>query len=392
MTDAAAGTGRYLVLLANDSAVDGARAMTRVAGLHTASTADLGGAGAANMLGQADGLLLHELGVAVVTADPDQARALTRESGQPGPISLVEAERTVYAIAAPAREPETVDETTFTWGLQVVGVPDTPATGAGIRVAVLDTGMDTAHPDFAGRNVVTSSFVPGEDVADGHGHGTHCIGTSCGPRTPGDGPGYGVASAADIYAGKVLGNGGSGSDGGILAGISWAISNGCSVVSMSLGAAAEAGAPHSPIYEEVAQRAMARGTLIVAAAGNESRRSAGFVAPVGHPANCPSIMAVGALDSAGAIADFSCGTLDPNGEVDIAGPGVNVHSAWPMPQRYRTISGTSMATPHVAGVAALLAEHTGARAWELWARLTQSAKRLPLPSTDVGAGLVFAPR
>ena len=94
-----------------------------------------------------------------------------------------------------------------------------PYSGRGIKVAVLDTGMNVNHPDFAGRNPVTQSFIPGEAVEDGHGHGTHCIGTACGPRTPGQPPRYGVAYDAHIHAGKVLSDRGSGSDQGILAGI-----------------------------------------------------------------------------------------------------------------------------------------------------------------------------
>lgn len=391
MTNAEAGgtTGRYLVLLEDDSVVAGAREMTRVAGIRAWNTADVG---AVESAGDLDGVILHELGVAVVTADASQVRALAQAASEPGPITLIEPERTVFAIdpSAPAVVAAEVDETTFTWGLQAVGAPNSTATGEGIRVAVLDTGFDLSHPDFTGRTVVPMSFVQGEEVQDGHGHGTHCIGTSCGPRDVESGPGYGIAYKAEIYAGKVLSNKGSGADGGILQGISWAISNGCSVVSMSLGAPTKPGQAYSRTFEQVALRALSRGTLIVAAAGNESERP-GVTRPVGHPANCPSIMAVGAVDVHTAIAPFSCGTVDATSSVDIAGPGVDVYSSWPMPLRNRRISGTSMATPHTAGVAALIAQATGARAYELWARLAQTSRRLPLPSTDVGSGMVQAP-
>ncbi|WP_158884135.1 S8 family serine peptidase [Amycolatopsis anabasis] len=397
MTDPVGGTtGRYLVLLDADAGPEGLTSIADVAGIRASSTADLDGASAAELLDTADGLLMHELNVAVVSADADQYAALTNAVDQPGPISMVEAERVVYAIDAPAEPasaPEAfpVDESAFTWGLQAVRAADSKATGAGIKVAVLDTGFDLGHPDFAGRTVVHNSFIPGEAVQDGHGHGTHCIGTSCGPRKPEVAPGYGLAYEAEIHAGKVLSNAGSGTDGGILAGISWAITNGCAVVSMSLGAAAQPGQPFSRTFERIGRRALTRGTLIIAAAGNSSQRSRGLVAPVGHPANCPSFLAVGAIDVRGAIADFSCGTVDQHGAIDVVGPGVDVHSSWPVPTRYRRISGTSMATPHVSGVAALTAQAHNARGWELWARLSQSARRAPLLSTDAGAGLVQAP-
>jgi subtilisin family serine protease len=177
-----------------------------------------------------------------------------------------------------------VDETAFTWGLQAIGALDSTATGDGVWLAVLDTGVDVDHPDLVGRNLVTSSFITGEFVHDGHGHGTHCIDSACGPRTVDGWPGYGVAYEDDIYAGKVLSNEGFGDDGGILAAISWAIANGCRVVSMSLGSDIEPATPHSRVYERVARRAMDRGTLIIAAAGNASNRP-GQVAPLGHPAN-----------------------------------------------------------------------------------------------------------
>ena len=102
-------------------------------------------------------------------------------------------------------------------------------------------------------------------------------------------------------------------------------------------------------------------------------------------------MAVAAVDSGLRIAPFSARSLPGvGGQVDLAGPGVGVYSSWPMPTRYRSISGTSMATPHAAGVAALWAEATGRRGLELWATLDQDSRRLELASVDVGAGLVQA--
>jgi subtilisin len=393
MTAAADGTtGRYLVLLEDDWS-NATEELNRVAGIRTVDTAAVG---AAPGLWEGDGLVMGELGVALVTADDDQVTALARAADEPGPIALIEPERFVQALEAPTEvateaEAEAVDETLFTWGLQATGAPNSKATGKGVKVAVLDTGFDLRHPDFAGRTVVSKSFVQGEEVQDGNGHGTHCIGSSCGPRELEEGPGYGVAYEAEIYAGKVLSNAGSGADGGILSGIDWAITNGCAVVSMSLGAATRPGQAFSRTYERVATRAMSKGTLIIAAAGNESDRRVGRINPVGHPANCPSIMSVSAIDVARKMAYFSCGSVDVIGAVDLTGPGVDVYSSWPTPLRYKRISGTSMATPHVSGIAALIAQAKGARGFELWARLSQTARRLPLPSTDVGAGSVQAP-
>lgn len=390
MTAAADGTtGRYLVLLEDDWS-NATRELNRVAGIQAVDTAE----GERTALWEADALVMSELGVALVTADDEQVTALARAADEPGPIALIEPERFVRAIepAAPtAPDTQTVDETVFTWGLQAAGAQNSRATGEGVKLAVLDTGFDLTHPDFKDRTVVHSSFVQGEEVQDGHGHGTHCIGTSCGTREPDDGPGYGVAYKAEIYAGKVLSNEGSGADGGILSGIDWAITNGCAVVSMSLGAPTQPGQAYSRTFERVAKRALERGTLIIAAAGNESDRRVGRINPVGHPANCPSILSVSALDSGSKMAWFSCGTVDNIGAIDLAGPGLDVYSSWPMPLRYKRISGTSMATPHAAGIAALIAQATGARGFELWARLAQTARRLALPGTDTGAGLMQAP-
>ncbi|MGY1887450.1 S8 family serine peptidase [Blastococcus sp. SYSU DS0753] len=282
------------------------------------------------------------------------------------------------------------DTAQATWGVQAVRADVSPYSGRGIRVAVLDTGFDLAHPDFAGRAVIARSFVAGEDAQDRHGHGTHCIGTACGPATPPAGPRYGIAHAAEVFAGKVLGDDGSGTDAGILAGINWAVTSRCPVVSMSLGA--DVAAAHPP-YSAAGRRALQRGSLVIAAAGNNADRRAGDPGFVGAPANSVEVLAVGAVDRSLETAYFSARSLPGRGgQVDVAGPGVDVYSAWPMPERYRTISGTSMAAPHVAGVAALWAEATGRRGLELWATLLQESERLLQPSADAGSGLAVAPR
>ena len=113
-----------------------------------------------------------------------------------------------------------------------------------MKIAILDTGMDTSHPDFAQRKIFTKNFV-GDRMPfhDGVGHGTHCIGTACGPRQPPTGPGYGVAFESTIYAGRVLDDTGRGGDFNVLEGINWAIEQECAVISLSLGAPWSPGDP-----------------------------------------------------------------------------------------------------------------------------------------------------
>jgi subtilisin family serine protease len=385
-------TGRYLVVLDNADLDSGIAALTNTAGMAIGRLADLGddlvdlGLDA---LGPGQGVVMPTLGIAVVDAPPDQAIAVSTAAAQQN--LLVEPEQYVYAWeAAP-----TLSQKEATWGLQVTGALASPFSGQGIRVAVLDTGMDLAHPDFAERTIVSRSFIQGEEVQDGNGHGTHCIGTACGPLLPVDLPGYpryGIAYGTEIYAGKVLSNAGRGPDASILAGIEWAVTNGCRIISMSLGSKVLPGAPYSEVYENAAQRAMAAGTLVIAAAGNDSRHQHH---PVGRPANCPSIMAVAALNPNLTPADFSnlYMTADPpGGEVNLAGPGVEIFSAAPGRQRYDTMNGTSMATPHVAGIAALWAEaNPAASPVDLWRLVIDSARRLQHPAEQVGTGLVQAP-
>jgi subtilisin family serine protease len=415
-------TGRQIIVFADtdeEGPVDWGRA-----GLSSiADSRDFGAEGVPpETVQEAEATVFDQLGIAVVSAEPSQVTMLQTAEASGRRILSVSPElvhhvlqdvleyarayrdgvddlaervlhadgRTAGAVAAALAAPLFQDTAQATWGIQAVKADSSPRSGRGIGVAVLDTGFDAAHPDFVGRTVTTKSFVAGEQPQDGHGHGTHCIGTSCGPRTPSTGLRYGIAYEANIFAGKVLSNAGSGSDGQILAGIDWAVANGCPVISMSLGA--DVMQAHPP-YSAAGARALAKGSLIIAAAGNNADRRAGQFGFVGAPANSPEIMAVGALEQALQMAFFSARSLPARGgQVDIAGPGFQVTSSWPMPTRYRTISGTSMATPHVAGVAALWAEATGRRGLELWATLCQEAERLLQPSVDVGSGLCCAPQ
>lgn len=290
-------------------------------------------------------------------------------------------------------EPPVADTADATWGVLATGAAESPFTGRGIRLAVLDTGIDLEHPDFAGRSIVSRSFVEGEGVDDVQGHGTHCAGTAAGGMRAGGRTRYGVAPEVDLHVGKVLNDKGAGREGDILAGMIWAVESSCEVVSMSLGRTVRVGEERTPEYEEAGAYALERGSLILAAAGNDSRREYGFVAPVGEPANAPSILAVAALDPRLAVAPFSNGGLEGSGgEVDLAAPGVGVFSTVPMPRRYASFDGTSMACPHAAGIAALWAESDASlRGAALAERLRESARPLQLDPADVGAGLATAP-
>ena len=403
-------TGRYVVTY-KEGAGDQALQWMQSRGLRTADARDFDGqAVSLQDVGDADALAFPELGVAVVgggAAVEERGISAQADIAADSPIEAIEPELFVFAIDSASeylrgfsRAIETVardlggrnlgrafdpqlgdlEEDALvagaTWGLAACKVPASARNGAGIKVAVLDTGLDLGHPDISGRPLVTQTFV-GQPVQDLNGHGTHCIGTACGPvAPPGTTPRYGIGFAARIHAGKVLSNAGSGSQAQVLAGMNWAVANGCQVISMSLGSQA----PVNAAYTAAGRQALARGCLIIAAAGNAASST-------GAPANSPTIMSVASLDS-----NLSPSSFSNFGKVEIAAPGGNVFSSVPMPQRYGFKSGTSMATPHVAGCAALWAQTSpNLRGQALWAKLQQTARPLPFSSSRVGSGLVQAP-
>lgn len=307
-----------------------------------------------------------------------------------------------------------------TWGVQAVGAPQSQFDGAGIKVAVLDTGIDPTHPAFNGVNLTRKNFTAeGDD--DQNGHGTHCAGTIFGRDV--NGLRIGVATGVtDAIIGKVLGQGG-GSSAKLVEAIQWSVREGANVVSMSLGIdfpgfvkqLVDAGfqvEPATSIALEqyranvnlfsrladllVSQNAIQEATLIVAASGNESERPQ-FEIAVSPPAAGTGILSVGALSEGGSsghdVARFS------NTQCNLSGPGVNVISA-AVGGGLTGMSGTSMATPHVAGVAALWAqkqldESGGIRSDALSGQLLATADRSSLVASaereDVGEGIVQAP-
>ncbi|MEU8948401.1 S8 family serine peptidase [Streptomyces sp. NPDC048489] len=233
-------------------------------------------------------------------------------------------------------------------------------TGAGVRVAVLDSGADTTHPDLADRIVRTRSFVAGEDVVDHNGHGTHTASTVAGTGAASDGKERGVAPRADLLVGKVLGDNGSGPISGIIAGMEWAArTEHAKVINMSLGTPAWH-TQDDPLSQAVNQLSADTGALFVIAAGN----SGNSPYSVSAPGTADAALTVGAVDTSDHLADFSSAGPRMNDDAlkpDLTAPGVDVLAARSQQMSsgegyYRSDSGTSMAAPHVAGAAVLLAQ------------------------------------
>jgi subtilisin len=267
------------------------------------------------------------------------------------------------AVQPPQQLPWGVDRIDAEWAWDA-------SRGAGVNVAVIDTGIDGSHPDLldnvkGGVNFVRKGWRPPDPGAwaDDNGHGTHVAGIIAAEDN--DIGVVGVAPLASLYAVKVLNKSGSGYISDIIAGIEWAVDNGMDVANMSLGTNSDVQSFH-----DACDAAADAGLLLVAAAGNDG-------GAVDYPGAYSSVIAVAATDVNDARASWS--SYGP--EVLLAAPGVSVLSTW-KGGGYKTISGTSMAAPHVTGTLAL----------NLSANLAASADDLPPTGYDVytGYGLVDA--
>jgi len=258
---------------------------------------------------------------------------------------------TVHQELKSLTELKTVAETQseqINWSQSLLGIPDVwyDTMGQGVKVAVLDTGIDTDHQDLAQAVVDTEDFT-GDGVEDRNGHGTHCAGI-IGARLNDVGF-VGVAPKSQLLVGKVLANDGRGNLSWIAEGVNWAVKKGAHIISMSLG-----GPVSSNILYKAIHRALAEGVFVICAAGNEGSL---FQNSIGYPGRYGGVITVASHDSDGNRSGFS----SRGGEIDIMAPGSNIWSTYKN-NGYAELSGTSMATPFIAGLAALIvAKHTKER-------------------------------
>ncbi|MGH8867051.1 MAG: S8 family peptidase [Actinomycetes bacterium] len=380
---------------------------------------------------------------APTTAGPfERARGVRAGAEAPGEPRIDVVSMDIKEVAGLSRDPdvraiapvmpthliEPVSEGTATkgqtaWGITAVGADVSSRTGAGVVCCVLDTGIDAAHAAFSGVSILEQDFS-GTGNGDKQGHGTHCAGTVIGRDV--DATRIGVARGVQkLLIGKVLGDDGSGDSDMIFRGIQWAVQEGAQVLSMSLGfdfpglvrrlvdqgwpadlatsAALEAYRANLRMFDALmgivrSREAFGGGTIVVAAAGNESRRDVDpdYEIAVSLPAAADGVVSVGALQQTTGglgIARFS------NTFPQVSAPGVDVLSAR-MGGGLRSLNGTSMATPHVAGVAALwwedvlasgLPNPTAGVLAKLFSSATTGDLVAGLDAADRGFGLVRAP-
>jgi len=276
-------------------------------------------------------------------------------------------------LPAPTATPA---ETEIPWGVKRVNAAGAWnfTMGDGVKVAIIDTGMDYNHADLAANYADGyNSIDPAKPPLDDQGHGTHVSGTIGAVR---DAKGVvGVAPKARLYAVKVLDRNGSGTFSNIVDGIQWAVDNGMQVINMSLG-----GSNGTPALAGAVAAADRAGITVICAAGNDS-------GPVNYPAKYPEAVAISASSSADKIASFSSrGT-----EIALIAPGVSVYSS-ALGGGYTTMSGTSMAAPHVTGLAALSVAGGADTPAKVKAALKKAAVSLGLKPEEEGAGMVDAAR
>lgn len=286
--------------------------------------------------------------------------------------ALAEQPRTRAAVALAGMRKLWLDarvKVTLDGNLTQIGAPsvwDAGYDGTGVKVAVLDTGIDTSHPDLAGAVAASQNFTTAADSVDHFGHGTHVASIIAGRGTAAGGERQGVAHGATLLNGKVLDDNGNGLASGVIAGMEWASSTEhADVVNMSLGFPPGTSVG-GPVTAAVDQLTAANHTLFVIAAGNNS-----CAACISSPADAASALTVGAVDKNDQLAAFSSrGPVPATSAVkpDITAPGVDIIAAraagtalgTPVDDRYTKLSGTSMAAPHVAGAAALMLQARGA--------------------------------
>ncbi|MGW3659868.1 S8 family peptidase [Streptomyces sp. NPDC005151] len=291
---------------------------------------------------------------------------------------------------------------TLDQSVRQIGAPTAWAAGydgTGTKVAVLDTGIDPNHPDVVGQVKKTQNFTDDPDAVDHHGHGTHVASTIAGSGVASGGKYKGVAPGADLYIGKVLNSAGVGPESGVIAGMEWAVDQGADVVSMSLGSPVASDGT-DPISEAVNELTESSGTLFVIAAGNEGSDKS----TVGSPGAADAALTVGAVSKSELLAGFSSrGPRKGDFAVkpEITAPGVGIVAARaagtsmgrPVDANYTSANGTSMATPHMAGAAAILAQrHPDWTADRLKQVLVSTAKQGSYTAYQQGGGRVDVPK
>jgi serine protease AprX len=264
--------------------------------------------------------------------------------------------------------------------------------GKGVRIAVVDTGIDGEHPDFRGRVAETVSFCL-EDVTDLNGHGTHCAGVAAGTGAASEGRYRGVAPGATLYIAKVLGSDGNGMMSDVMAGIEWAVDRDVQVISLSLGGPGPCDGTDA--LSQMCDAAVEAGVVVCVAAGNDGPRAR----TIGMPGGAERALCIGAASNVDTVALFSSRGPTADGRVkpDVLFPGVDIVAARsrgtlmgaPVNTHYTAASGTSMATPHAAGLCALILQaEPSLRPDEIKARMLDAALDLGEEPNAQGAGRV----
>jgi type VII secretion-associated serine protease mycosin len=340
---------------------DGVAASTEVAALDAAGS-------------PVTGVAIAPIDARVVTVPDRSVAAIERRLRATRGVQYVVRDATVRALWSP-NDPRLAEQ----WAIPKLGVFDAwdRSRGDGATIAVVDTGVDWRHPDLAARMLPGRDFVTGDsDAMDENGHGTHVAGIAA--ASAGNGAGIaGMAPEARVLPVRVLGANGSGQLSAVAQGIVWAADQGADVINLSLGAPSGA-----QVLKDAVDYAASKGAFVACASGNDGRSTVNF------PAAYPSCFAVGATTPSDARASFSSyGTA-----LDAVAPGTNVLSTW-KGGGYQSAQGTSMATPYVAGLAALLAAKGMDRA-AIANTITTTAVDLGTKGRDntFGAGRIDAAR